>query len=85
MDDELRESDVEHPAGKGQLLRERLLHVDRRIALAGCHDERLGGIDGRHCRCPYPFDELGRECAGPTADVEHSLAIPHPGKVGELR
>ena len=61
------------------------LHVDARIARASGRDEWLGGIDRRDGIRAQPRDQLGGECAGPAADVDHALAAAHPGEVRQLR
>ena len=55
------------------------------MTCASSRDKRLGGIDGRHGVRPYPRDELGRQSAGPTTDVEYPLTAGNTGQIGKLR
>ncbi len=73
MDDELRKGGVKQLIRERELLCERLLDIDFRIARASRRHERLGGIDGSHGSRSHPRNELGRERTGATTDVEHSL------------
>jgi hypothetical protein len=85
VDDELRQGRVELPVRERQLLRRRLLHAHRRMALTRRRDERFGGIDGRYGGRPDAPDQLGGQRAGAAADVEYSLAGTYSGDVRKLR
>ena len=61
------------------------LDVDARVAGTGGIDERLRRIDRGDGAGTDPRDELGRQRARATADVDHALAGRDPGEVGELR
>ena len=84
MDDELGQSRVEAPVREGQALRGRQAHVDAGVARPNRGHEGLGRVDGRDGRRTQPRDQLRRERTRAAADVEHPLARPHPGEVGQL-
>ena len=85
MHDELRERGVEGAVVERQALGRGLPDVDAGVPLPRGGHERLGRLDRRDVPGIEPPQQLGRERAGPAADVEHPLLRSHAGEVGELR
>ncbi len=85
VDDELCEGCIERLVRERQVLGGRPSYVDTRVSRSGRDHERLGGVDGRHGSGSQARDELGRECAGTAAHIEHPLLAAHLGEVRQLR
>ena len=84
MDDQLSERGVEGPAGEGQILPGRLLHVDAGISQTRRGDERRRRVHGRDGHGAQPRNELGGERTGPATDVEHALSRTYPCEIRQL-
>ena len=85
VNDQLGQGGVECSSFERQLLRRGAVHADSGVALSSRGNEGLRGIDGRHVVRSQPPDQLGRECAGAAADIEHSLTRVHCSEIGESR
>ena len=83
MDHQLRQCGIEHSIGKRQVFSRRTLHAYARLPSARGRDKPGWGIDRVYRFGPEALDQLSRQCARATPDVERTLARRHAGKVSE--
>jgi hypothetical protein len=85
VNDELRQGSVELTIGKRQRFGGCDAYVNSGMALLGGGGELLGRIDSRYGCRSETSDELGRQRARATADIERTVARYDLGEVGKRR
>jgi hypothetical protein len=84
VNDELRQSCVERPVWKRQLLGRRTFHADPGMPLSCRRNERLRGIHSRYSGCPKPRHQLRCQGARAAANIEHALTDDHIRQICKL-